>query len=241
VTQPKEDSGYQMETGGYLTDESEYFGATVIHSRVPFADPALESRSIVIHFRAVQGKTFDSTTTQGWESELREATEVKAIETLIINLPEVTRPEQIDARIWDTYQPVIAVAQILGDTDFEAEIKEKLVTTTLTHRDAQATAELDGIVVRALIQSVSTPKGLKVGIAVPFKNICSVVWENERIGVSSYQVGAILRELGFQDLIQKSHGITKVTPTAGTLVSACAELGIQDDAIDKLRKDVLKN
>lgn len=42
----------------YQTTEVIYFGATVLHRRMPFGAPALDGRSVFIHFKANHNKTY---------------------------------------------------------------------------------------------------------------------------------------------------------------------------------------
>jgi hypothetical protein len=221
--------------GGFTTEEAGFFGATIIHRRIPFADPALESRCIGVHFRPVHGRTYD-VMAEGWETQWSQDDEVKAIQNLELELHPVEQVESIAGRIWNTYMPVIAMARLMEDSLFEGELIQRMERVSMTLKEAQATAELDAIAVRALIEGISKDGTLKIGAGVSLKDIRDTIWKNTGVTASPSQLGAIFEDLGFEK--RKAHGVTKVYPSAATLIKACAELGIEDEAIDQMAKEL---
>jgi hypothetical protein len=228
-------AGHKVPSGeaGFSTRVILYFGATIIHRRVAFADAALESRCVAVNFRPVHGRTYGEMGAD-WEAQWSEAPEVKAIQDLILDLPPVEQDELIAGRIWNTYTPVIAVAGIVGDSQFEAELIQKMEGITMTLKEAQATAELDTIAVRALIECMSKGGTLKIGEGISLKDIRDTVWKNTSLTASPFQLGTIFGDLGVER--RKSHGITKLYASAAILVKVCTELGIDDEAVEELAK-----
>jgi hypothetical protein len=219
--------------GGHATQQLRIFGATIIHRRIPFADTALESRCIKVHFRPAHGKSF-AAMNGDWEAEWSQAEEVAAVADLSIVLPAVEHDRAIAGRVWNTHGPVITLARMLGDSEFEKELISKMKGESMTLKEAQATAELDGIAVRALIEITFKTDTLKTGDGIALKDIRDAVFKNCGVTVKPEQLGAIFDDLGVHK--KKSHGVTKIYPTAATLVKACSELSIEDEWIEELRK-----
>lgn len=220
--------------GGYVTQEKPSFGASIVHRRTPFKNSALEGRSIIIRFRPVHGGDFLKMG-KDWESQLGNDEAVSGIQGVTFQLPPIGQPPgQIDGRIWDTYGPVLGVARILGDSEFEEEMIEEMEVATMTLREGQAMAELEPIAVRMLIQCISENGKLNFGKGVLLNKIGDTIEKNEGIKVNSFQLGAIFNELAFEK--HKSHGYIKVYPSPAKLVEVCTLLGIEDEAIEELAK-----
>jgi hypothetical protein len=188
-----------------------------------------------VRFRPKKDRTYGRTEA-GWEAQWSDAEEVKAIRHLKLQLPPVEQNEPIAGRIWNTYAPVIAVARLLGDSEFEIQLMKKMEGITITLREAQGTSELDAIAVRALIECISKTGTLRLGEGVSLREIRDLIWKNTGLTANPSQLGAILGDLNFEK--RKAHGVTKIFPTAATLIKACQELGIEDEAIDQLRREL---
>ena len=221
--------------GGWNISERLFFGGTIIHRRLPYEGAALESRSIKVNFRPVYGRTYE-VMGDSWDSQWCEADEVKAILDLTLELPTVEQNESIAGRIWNTYTPIIAVARMLGDSQFETELVQRMEVVTMTLKEAQASSELDAIAVRALIECLSQAGTLKIGEGVSLRDIRETIWKNTGLTVNPSQLGAIFGDLGFEK--RKAHGVTKVYASAAILIQACTELGIEDEAVEQLAKEL---
>ena len=92
-----------------------YFGASVVHRRKPFADVALDGRTITIRFKP------DSTGRIFTEFAPEEKTNQRISElsrSLAPPLGYYKVPAGVPGRIGNTWRPLLAVAHLLGDQDF---------------------------------------------------------------------------------------------------------------------------
>lgn len=216
----------------YHTKHMFLFGATVLHRRLPFLDTALNGRSVIVPFRAVHDRTYESR--EAIAAELASVSEV--VHGLEVSLPNVTPWDGIGARIFDTHLPLLAVAQLLDDSEFWVEMEEHLLLATQQLKEAQS-LEPDGIVLRALIQCLTGDDGkFDFRRNVRVKDIAAAVWNNESVSLKPQQVAALLRDLGFET--KNSHGLTVVVPKPATLLKACKECGYEDESVTALRKEL---
>jgi hypothetical protein len=228
-TSRKESDG----TGGWNTLTSFCFGATVLHRRLPFIDTALNGRSVFVRFRAVHDRSY--TPLDEIADDLEYGKELAR--DLSFSLPDVPPIIGVAARVFDTYKPLLAVAQICEDTRFRTRMEEHLKLETLQLKEAQS-LEPDGIVLRAFIERLTKRQGsLDFSRNITVSAVRQAVWDNERVELKSQQVAALLRDLGFET--KNSHGVTVVVPKRVNLVRACEECGYEDDSISALRKEVL--
>jgi len=213
------------------TLSQKYFGASILHRRIPFRDAALDGRTICVRFRADSSRKYRPFDTRDpWNVEGK-----LLVENLVVELPEVEQPDGIAARIFNTYSPLLAVARLCGDEDFEKQALGRMQQDTLELREAQS-SEPDGLVLGAIVEAV-------FGAGTPdFRNIklstlSESIWRNHRFPFRPRQIGPIARELGFET--KPSHGVTVIVPTPAALLGACDECGYTEDTIDKLRQDLL--
>ena len=218
----------------YVTKKYLCFGASVLHRRTPFADTALNGRSIFIRFRANHERTYE---------EFHEDQEIvqyssERLRDFEFVLPKILSPVGIAGRILDTYEPILAVAQMCKDTHFLNDILFRLQLETEQLKEAQS-IEPVGIVLRALVEQLSRP-----GATFDFRkyprisNLVSVIWESHRMQMKPHQVAEALRDLGFKT--KNSHGYTVVVPEPMALLNACSECGYQDDAVLGLQKHMFE-
>ena len=210
----------------YATVERLYFGATVLHRRLPFADPALNGRSVIIRFRGNNNRTYATATEGMCPVECGR----KLVDGLTLWLPPIEQPGRVAARVFDTYKPLLACAAACADTGFLKLIGSRLELDTLALKDAQS-VEPEALVLRALIDCMSYEVETKLNLNdyVPLRDLTESIWKNHRVPLRPQQAGAIARDLGFET--KESHGITKVVPSAAVLLRACAEFGYEDDEV----------
>jgi hypothetical protein len=206
----------------------EYFGATVLHRRIPFRDAALDGRTVSIRLRADNSRKYRAFDAQDlWNQEGKQL-----IGNLIIEVPMVEQPDGVAARIFNSYRPLLATARLCGDDKFEAEVLGRLLQDTLELREAQS-SEPDGLVLRAIVEAVfelGTPEFRNIKLSV----LSESIWRNHRFSLQPRQIASIARELGFET--KTSHGVTVVAPTPATLLKACDECEYSDEAIEELRR-----
>jgi hypothetical protein len=210
----------------------EYFGATVLHRRMHFVDPALDGRSVIVRSRpdhTRQYREFDEH--DPWNVEGKEV-----IREVTFELPDIKKTDGVAARVFNSYKPLLGVAKVCGDSDFEQQtVARLLLQGTLELKEAQA-SEPDGLVLRAIVEVVFQ-SGAPQFDNIRFGGLSDVIWKNHHLTLTPRQIGPIVRELGFET--RASHGVTVVVPTAASLLRACDECDYSDEAIEELRKQVL--
>ena len=207
-----------------------YFGATVLHRRIPFNDAALDGRSVPILFRADHSRTY--TEYRDDNPLVVEGSEL--LRELVFEPPVVEQPPQVAARIFHTYRLLLSVAKLCGDEGFPELIRDRLLLETAELKDAQS-AEPDGLVLRAILDLVDATRGygyIKVSALV------ESILRNHKVPFLPRQVAGMARQLGFTT--KNSHGVTVVVPTPASLLAACEECGYEnDEAVAELRQQVL--
>lgn len=219
---------------GWETSTMKYFGATAMHRRLPFGDAALNGRSVLVHFRPNHTRKYDDYSQhQDW---LRR--QAALIRDMPLRLPEVAPPEGVAARTFQTYRPLLATALMYNDLAFPDQIRAQLLLETAELKEAQS-IEPDGLVLRAIIEAISSESGQFVFTKhVRISALTRSIFENHHVGMLPQQVGAIARQLGFTT--KNSHGVRVVVPKPIPLIRACRECGYQDEAIEKLAKQMLE-
>jgi hypothetical protein len=156
---------------------------------------------------------------------------------LKIQLPSVAPISGVAARIYLTFEPLIAVAQLLGDERFLRELETRLRLDSAL-LDSDQSHEPDGLIVRALIWCLMKREhGLRSTGNIKLMDIAGTVWSHNRQEVSSQQVGRVLREIG-DFKVAESHGLTNVKPNPKAVLKACDEVGYEDEEVVALRKEL---
>jgi hypothetical protein len=216
----------------WVTQEKSCFGASILHKRLKCADAALEGRSITVQFRANHTRKYIDFS----ESDPAIVDFKKRLALLTFDPPKLQRSFEAAGRIIASYRPVLAVAEMCGDTDFLDQVATSLEGKTKQLAEDQA-VEPDGLVLRAIVESLSTSGGL-VFHNVKIKDLRLSVLHNFVVDLQPRQIAALARELGFQT--KNSHGFTVVVPTPRTLLNACDATLYEDETIVALRKEVEK-
>jgi hypothetical protein len=219
----------------WSSKKKQYFGASVVHRRKPFADAALDGRTITIRFKP------DSTGRIFTEFDPAEDTH-QGISGLAqsLALPPLGHykvPGGVPGRIANTWRPVLAIADLLGDQKFIADIVAfHVAAATAELREAQA-SEPDGLVLRAIIQHVfDGPISESICFAnIKLSSLVRTLRDEDQEELTSRQVGQIVRELGFE--VKVSNGQSVVTLSRARLLRVCENEGYSDTEIDKLRLD----
>jgi hypothetical protein len=204
-----------------------YYGATVLHRRTRFHDLALEGRSITVNTKPVHGRTYkDFPEKDPMVLDLK-----KTLEKFTFSPPQLKRSFEGAGRILASFRPILALAEWCGDEEFLKKVEQWLEKKTGQLKDDQS-AEPEGLVVRALVERLSTSGGL-VFHYVKMKDLKASIFANAGEDLAPHQIGALARELGFQT--KNSHGFGVVVPTPQLLVAACDRVGYDDEEIAKLR------
>ncbi len=214
----------------WKTVEKMYFGATALHRRISFNDAALDGRTVTIRFMADHTRQYVEFTYD--DTAFVEI--ARAFRDVVIDLPQIAQPHNDAARVFNTFKPLLAIAELMGDTEFLTEVMPILYQQTLELKEAQA-SEPDGLVLQSIVEGIfnSTPNWQNI----KFSTLSDSIYRNHKANISPRQIGPLARELGFST--RMSHGVTVVVPSVATLLRACAECSYTDESIERLRADVM--
>ncbi len=208
----------------------QYFGATALHRRLPYKDAALDGRNICVRTRPDHARRYREFNSEDpWNIEGKQI-----VSGLTFQPITVEQPSGVAGRVFDTYRPLLSVARLCEDQEFEAQLQSKLVQATLELKEAQS-SEADGLVLRAVVEFV-WELGVPEFRNIKFSELSKRIWENHRVPLSPRQIGPIARELGLTTKV--SHGATVVEPTPATLLKVCDECDYTDDGIEELRQSI---
>lgn len=172
---------------GWDSREAHIFGATVLHRRLPFKDPAVESRSITIRTSYKPGN---------YTMPTLDGNALAAIAAAIDWSKKVPVISALDGRAADAWMPLCQAAFHCGDIDFMAYAIGEMTKAIENIKEGQAEEPVQ-VVIKKLIacawdenQKIFTDKVTLKGIAKGLKE--------DGQHITSWQVGQILREQGFE-------------------------------------------
>lgn len=215
------------------------FGPTVVHKRLPFKDPALDGRSIIIN-------TIPNTQRRYIRSENLEEEEISDIVLaqgklkVSVKIPQNPYiPEDIAPRIADSYRPLIALASIEEDKDFLEPLWERLLMATRDLADGQS-YEPGPIVVQALLSALTNEKEEIVirNVKIEGELVKKIQYEFGH-NLNNRQVAKILRGYGFQ--LRRIGGGYRIIPDINTLVKVTKAIGLEDEALERAAKGLVRN
>ncbi len=216
--------------GGWEVKKYVTYGATIVHSRDHFKDPALENRSIMLHLQ-------NNPTRQDYSpipNDIVTDAVTMLRDTQSIPLPDLQQPQGIAPRVTDAYAPVLRIAQLIKDDRYLAELQNHLNIADAGFRDGQ-TFEPRALALRGLIACLTiTVSGVEILNLKPVKtnNITNQLKQNYQRGLSPRQICQYMRELGFE--VKLSGGVNTVTNiTIPQLAKACLEVGLNDELVAK--------
>ena len=211
--------------GPYVRQDLDVFGATIVHSRNDFDDPALVSRFLSVHTAHRPGP---------YPVAMVES--VSDIAASLVLEPYV--PSQ--GRSEETWTPVLQVAQAVGDVDWIAWGQEQIM---LAQEALLEAAEYDrkSLVLGRIIEIVSHRDELanKSVNVDPWQriNLGADVSEHLRKGgypdITAWQVNAAINSLGLKTV--RSGGRRWLFPTPIRLMLACQQAGYEDEWVEALK------
>jgi hypothetical protein len=201
------------------------FGATIIHKRETYRDPATSSRSIFIMTKQ-QGDREHSTTIFSEEERMQFYNMARSID--IFSLPTNTRAHEL-------WYPLIGLATNIDDVawcDWAIEQVQK--------RAERQTAGGDIDPQRAVILGILNVAVKEDGDGnltfqenkYDLPKIKSAVEGNLNTYMSLEQIRQTLELMGFE--IRKRRGVNRVLVTADKLRQVCVDFGIDDEAVNAI-------
>ena len=170
------------------------FGATVLHRRVQFHDPAVLSRSIVIYTRYVA---------EGVEhyapGEIEPYGDVLA--AVAREIPWDSASEWGGNRVTDTRAPLCVVAKFLGDEEW-LEYSYEQQQAALANLTVGQDEEPSQVTFSAVLSLALDPDNLGTPLGDPADRVkisdLKRRLSDEGAGGTSWQVGQTLRDMGFE-------------------------------------------
>ena len=170
-------------TSTYKAKEQNLFGATALHRSEPFKDSATLSRSISVNTRSRAGgvEPFRKDTSSPFAAYLEELAKAVQGDQVI---------EKGGDRISDTWAPLLEVDELLGGA-FEPYARQQMerASTSLRigHQEEPSQAVFQALLAESLLDELLEPE-YRVLIADISK----------RVQLNSWQVGQLLRDIGFK-------------------------------------------
>ncbi|MFC1903235.1 ATP-binding protein, partial [Chloroflexota bacterium] len=213
---------------GWVQQPIDIYGATALHTRQPFLDQAVQSRSIVIPTQFAYGPF----TTPKFDPDPQ-----PLIRVILPNPdPNYTLATgcNIAGRIVDIWRPLLVVAEHLEDREWLKWAEDQM-------RDAQEELE-DGhgyepsaVVLGRVIELLVTGNPSKISeqdmrrVKID-EEIGSFIRKNYLPFLTPWQVSRTLKNLGLE--VQRSGGINWLLPTADAIRKAAKKIGYEDDALN---------
>ena len=209
------------------------FGASIVHKRVPFRDPALDGRSVTIH-------TVPNLSTRYVKPDDIEPELVGAIVQMAEDIGKSTDlpggfdiPEGFAQRVVDNYKPLISLALVGNDTEFLDDLWAKLRHDSVNLREGQ-NYEPGPIVVQALISALMKNGQLLVNKVKIEGTLTRIIQQDFGHALGNRQIAQILRGYGFE--VKRIGGPNWVIPNVERLYIVCRSIGLEDDAVNTTAK-----
>ena len=176
--------------GGWVSEQLNLFGATALHRRLPFKDPAVLSRSIVIPTRKKKSVAPYNA------EDFREYAGM--LETLTRKVPWEKIQSSTGHRITDTWQPLLLVHQYgLGNEEWlsyaEEQIEKAKDNLELGQEEEPTAAVFQALLFLALEIDLQGNPTRKSQERVLIRDIVKRL-QGEGIDLGSWQVGQIARD-----------------------------------------------
>ena len=210
---------------GWESEPLDTFGATVLHRRHPFKDPAVQSRAITVRTRKAEGP---------FNANLNE---IGQLHDQLAGLAEAVPWENVSQyggdRIRDSWAPLLLIARHFEDEEWVAWAEGQIVQADATLNAGQE-EEPPQLVFSAIMHLALVNGGdthMQPDDRVTVSDIAKAL--SDRAGkYNSWQIGDIVRNLGFE--VRKAGGTQYVyIGGAERLVAIGAELGIEDEWLAK--------
>lgn len=208
---------------GWKSEPLNLFGATALHRRKPFGDPAVLSRSIVVMTKRSLVVPFDAASFEAHAEQVRDV-------AAKISWQEV--PESAGDRIADTWEPLRVVARHLGDESWLGFADEQMgrARANLSLGQEEEPRQVVFRTFLALTLEVGEFGEEELRDRVALADITKALPDDQK--QNSWAVGDILRDLGFET---GTTGGTQYVHYGDVekLVEAGRALGLEDEWLDK--------
>jgi hypothetical protein len=206
------------------------FGATILHKRVPFEDPSVESRSIIIQTRPVTGTAFKNV----GEIEPMTKSYVDLMnESLSIKLNKfIKKPKSVSPRVLDSYLPIIVLAKNIDDVEFMNRLLKHIEIETAGFIDGQS-YEPGALLLEAIIHFSGVEGRLvyKKGVKIE-GGLINWILDTHGKRLNAFQASKILR--GYELTVKRVDGVNQVyIDDVRHFIGVCISVGIDDETVNK--------
>lgn len=207
----------QQADGVWVKVSKNLFGPAALHRRLPFADPAIQSRSITI-------RTRPKGSVEIGPSPLKLISAALSFEggANSIDWTDVGRG---NSRLDDTWDPLLHLARLVDDQRWLEYAHTEIEAAKLTLAAGQG-QEPTELVLSALIGCVEGS-----GVHMPERVLLSSVREHvmdEGRRINSWQIGELIRTIGFET-VTRGGQVWVILAGKEQLKDAAAQLGIEDE------------
>ncbi len=221
----RQTSGTSVKRGsgslGWTSKEMKLFGGTVLHRRIPFKDPAVDSRSIFIKTVYKPGN---------YVTSKLDGSDLATIAAKVDWSKKIPVIQSLDGRAVDTWMPLFQAAVACNDTEWIAYGIGEVMKTIKNLKEGQG-YEPNQVVVSKLIALAYEESLVQFKDRVALRAIEKGL-KDDGVSLTSWQVGKILRELGFE---VKTVGGTRYTiVNTPHLLDVAKQLGIDDEVLKKM-------
>lgn len=227
-------SAKKIPVGGHqwLTENIPIFGATVLHKRQPYKDPAVESRSITVNTTAdTDRKYLKPKKVEPLYSRVRELAETARATVAIGSEPTIPEGCEVAGRVVDTYRPILLIAEKIAATDFLTELWGRIQAASLDLREGQ-TYEPGPLLLQALIAHLEAGGKLKLRSVRIEGELLKWVRDVHGKVINAWQAAKILRGYGLT--IKRIGGPNHVAvDNIKALAQICRAVGIHDEVLEQ--------
>jgi hypothetical protein len=210
------------------------FGATIVHRRNLFRDPAMLRRVITVQTKRKKGISFIQVTK---DTHAALFAEYRRQFGFRITWPDVSNEWGLEQAIFDCYKPLITLAKLTGDAAFLDSLVSEMRHASDRLVNEESYLEVQ-VLLKALIHLVDEKvKGNVTAnrINIEINKIDPAIREEfgancPVLKLSANQRNRILREdLGF--VIRSSHGRNRLYLDIPQLIKACEDNAVEDDLL----------
>ena len=206
------------------------FGPSIVHKRVPFKDPAVDGRSIIINTIADTSRKYVRADNLK-EDEIEDLQVAQAKLKLSVKvLANPFIPSDIAPRVADSYRPLVALASVEHDDEFLEPLWHRLLTATRDLADGQS-YEPGPIVFQALLSCLMNNEEIILHNVKLEGDLVKKIQYEFGYNLSSRQIAKILRNYGFT--LKRIGGPFSVEPDFNTLVKVAKTIGLEDEALER--------
>lgn len=215
----------------WITENIPIWGATVLHKRQPYKDPAVESRSITVNTVSnLRREYIAPDKLEALYSKVQKLAAAACGAITLTNAPTKPQGCEVAGRVTETYRPILLIAEEIADTGFLTELWDKIQAASLDLREGQ-TYESGPLLLQALIAHLVVEGKLKLRSVAVEGDLLKWVKDTHGKVINAWQAAKILRGYGLT--VKRIGGPNHVVvEDIKALAHVCRKVGINDEVLD---------